>query len=87
MPFPSWLIRAVGARDLALGLAMLAQPKVVGWRQVRFLNDLLDTGLIATAAMLPTSERRRLAVFAAIAAAVIALDAKAAAARPDGNAG
>jgi hypothetical protein len=80
MPFPPWLIRAVGARDLALGLAMLAQPKTVGWRRTRFVNDLLDTGLIGAAFFTPLSDRRRLTAFAAVAAGVIAFDACAAAA-------
>jgi hypothetical protein len=60
---------------------MLAWPEALGWRQARLFNDILDTGLIATAALMPASERRRLMGFAAVAAAVIALDSKAAAAR------
>lgn len=77
MTYPDWLLRLAGARDLALGVAILARPESAGWRRVRFVNDLLDTGLIAAAAFAPRADRRRLAAFAALAAGVIALDARA----------
>jgi hypothetical protein len=75
MPYPPWLIRAVGARDLALGLALLARPASPGWRTTRFVNDVLDTSLIGAAAFGRTTNRRRLTAFAAFAAGVIVLDA------------
>jgi hypothetical protein len=75
MPYPPWLIRAVGARDLALGVALLARPGSQGWRTTRLVNDVLDTGLIGAAAFGRTTNRRRLAAFAAFAAGVILLDA------------
>ena len=75
MPYPPWLIRAVGARDLALGLGLLAKPASSHWRVTRFVNDVLDTGLIGAAALSRSTDRRKLAAFAAIAAGVIALDA------------
>lgn len=80
MPYPAWLIRAVGARDLFLGAGLLARPESPGWRTARFVNDLLDTTLIGAAAFGRSSNRRRLAVFAAVAAAVILLDGRTAAA-------
>jgi hypothetical protein len=75
MPYPPWLIRAVGARDLALGLALLGRPGSQGWRTTRLVNDVLDTGLIGAAAFGRTTNRRRLTAFAAFAAGVILLDA------------
>jgi hypothetical protein len=65
----------VGARDLALGLALLARPASPGWRTTRFVNDVLDTSLIGAAAFGRTTNRRRLAGFAALAAGVMLLDA------------
>jgi hypothetical protein len=78
MTYPNWLLRAVGACDLALGVAILAKPESRNWRRARLVNDLLDTGLIGAAAFAPRSNRRRLAAFAALAAGVTALDARAA---------
>jgi uncharacterized protein YjeT (DUF2065 family) len=78
MSYPDWLLRAVGACDLAVGVAILARPESRNWRRARFVNDLLDTGLIGAAAFAPRTNRRRLAAFAALAAGVIALDARAA---------
>jgi hypothetical protein len=82
MPYPPWLIRAVGARDLALGVGLLARPASDNWRVTRFVNDVLDTGLIGAAAFARSSNRRRLAAFAAVAAGVILLDAWTASAAP-----
>jgi hypothetical protein len=82
MPYPPWLIRAVGVRDLALGVGLLAQPASDNWRVRRFVNDVLDTGLIGAAAFARSSNRRRLAAFAAVAASVILLDAWTASAAP-----
>jgi hypothetical protein len=78
MSYPSWLLRAVGVCDLALGVAILARPESRSWRRARFVNDLLDTGLIGAAVFAPSANRRRLAAFAALAAGVLALDARAA---------
>jgi hypothetical protein len=78
MTYPSWLLRAVGACDLALGVAILARPESRSWRRARFVNDLFDTGLIGAAVFAPRANRRRLAAFAALAAGVTALDARAA---------
>ena len=78
MTYPDWLLRMVGACDLALGVAILARPESRNWRRARFVNDLLDTGLIGAALFAPNANRRRLAAFAALAAGVIALDARAA---------
>jgi hypothetical protein len=75
MPYPPWLIRAVGARDLLLGLGLLARPESPEWRTTRFVNDVLDTGLIGAAAFAHSTNRRRLGAFAAVAAGVILLDA------------
>lgn len=80
MPYPAWLIRAAGARDLFLWAGLLARPESPGWRTARFLNDLLDTTLVGAAVFGRSTNRRRLAAFAAVAAAVIVLDGRTAAA-------
>ena len=63
------------ARDLLLGLGLLGRPQSPEWRRARFVNDMLDTTLIG-AAFARSSNRLRLATFAAIAAGVIVLDAR-----------
>ena len=75
MPYPPWLIRIVGARDLLLGLGLLGRPESPDWRRARFVNDMLDTTLIG-AAYARSPHRGRLTAFAAVAAAVVALDAR-----------
>ncbi|GAB3434057.1 hypothetical protein NX773_17765 [Massilia solisilvae] len=81
MRYPSWLLRAAGARDMVVGAGMLAQPASHGWRNTRVLSDVLDTGLIGAAALDRKADRGRLAAFALVAAGVIALDIRAARAR------
>jgi hypothetical protein len=78
MSYPLWVIRLIGLRDLALGLAMLARPASPRWLWVRVGNDLFDCGIIAGAAFVRGVRRRRLAGFAAFAAGIVALDLRAA---------
>jgi len=87
MPYPAWLIRAVGARDLFLGAGLLARPESPGWRTARFVNDLLDTTLVGAAVFGRSANRRRLAAFAALAAGVILLDGRTALAGRASSAG
>lgn len=75
MPYPPWLIRVIGARDLLLGLGLLDRPDSEDWRRARFVNDMLDATLIG-AAFARSPNRLRLATFAAIAAGVVVLDAR-----------
>jgi hypothetical protein len=77
MRYPPALIRAVGARDFALGVGILAQPESTGWRWSRAVSDIMDVALVGAAAFAPSS-RRRLGAFAALAAAVVAFDVVAA---------
>ena len=77
MRYPPALIRAVGARDFALGVGILAQPESAGWRWTRAVSDIMDVALVGAAAFAPSS-RRRLGAFAALAAAVVAFDVLAA---------
>jgi len=86
MPYSPWLIRAVGARDLLLGLGLLARPESPSWRTARFVNDVMDTSLIGAAALRPSTNRRRLAAFAAVAAGIILLDKRTAAASASASA-
>ena len=75
MPYPPWLIRLIGARDLVIGLGLLGRPESPAWRRARFVNDMLDTTVIG-AAFGRSPNRLRLASFAAIAAGVVVLDAR-----------
>jgi hypothetical protein len=89
MTYPNWLIRATGARDLGLGIGMLAKPESGGWRWARAASDVMDTGLIGAAFLMRGSDRARLAAFAGVAAGVVALDMRVAAAKgiaPEGPA-
>lgn len=74
-PYPAWLIRAVGARDLLLGSGLLAKPESPGLRVAHLASDLLDTAMLGAAMFSSASNRRRIAGFAALSAAIIALDA------------
>lgn len=81
MTYPDWLIRAAGARDLGVGIGMLARPESGGWRWARAASDVMDTGLIGAAFLMHGSDRARLAAFAGVAAGVVALDMRVAAAK------
>lgn len=81
MTLPDWLIRTVGARDLGLGIGMLAQPESSGWRWARAASDVFDTGLIGASFCMRRTDKARLVTFAGVAASVIALDMRVAAAQ------
>jgi hypothetical protein len=81
MRYPDWLIRVTGVRDLGLGIGMLARPESGGWRWARAASDVLDTGLIGAAFLMHGSDRARLSAFTAVAAGVVALDMRVAAAK------
>jgi hypothetical protein len=81
MSYPNWLIRTIGARDLGLGIGMLARPESGGWRWARAVSDVMDTGLIGAAFLMHGSDRARLTAFAGVASGVIALDMRVAAAK------
>ncbi|MGE0451640.1 MAG: SRPBCC family protein [Vicinamibacterales bacterium] len=71
-------LRAFGAREIASGLALLAQPGRPQWLWSRVWGDAMDLGWLAREARLDNADRRRLGVAAAVVAGVSALDAVAA---------
>jgi uncharacterized membrane protein len=80
---PNWplLLRAVGARELACGVGLLARPRSALWRWSRVAGDTMDVALIGAAVFAPGGQRRRLAATAALAAGIMALDLRAGASR------
>jgi uncharacterized membrane protein len=76
-----WLYRAIGAREMACGIGLLAQPKSAVWRWARVAGDSMDAAVLGTAMFSPRSERPRLARTAALAAGITAMDVRAGAAR------
>jgi uncharacterized membrane protein len=77
LPRLDWLYRAIGLRELACGVGLLAQPKSPAWKWARVAGDTMDTAVIGAAMFSPRSNRSRLAATAAIAAGITALDVRA----------
>lgn len=74
MPQWPWLMRAVGAREIATGVGLLMQPKAPVWHWARVAGDTMDAALIGAAMFAPSSQRSKLAATAAIAGGIAALD-------------
>jgi hypothetical protein len=68
------MLRVYGAREVAAGLAILAQPDESRWLWSRVGGDALDLATLGAAAGHGTADRRRLTVTAAAVAGVTALD-------------
>ncbi|MGZ5200156.1 MAG: SRPBCC family protein [Telluria sp.] len=77
LPRFDWLYRAIGLRELACGVGLLAQPKSPVWKWARVAGDTMDVAVLGAAMFSPRSERNRLAATAAIAAGITALDVRA----------
>jgi uncharacterized membrane protein len=69
------LISAVGVREIASGVAILAQVKPRGWIWARVAGDVMDLALIGSAFRGSNGSRGRLATAAAVVAGVTAVDA------------
>jgi uncharacterized membrane protein len=76
---PEWnlLFRAMGAREMACGIGLLAQPKSPVWRWARVAGDTMDAAVLGAAVFSPASKRRRLAAAAALAVGITAMDVRA----------
>lgn len=80
------LMRAVGLRELACGLGLLARPTSPLWRWVRVAGDAMDLVLLGAAARSGRGDERRIAAAASAAAGVAAVDVVAGlGAEPDGR--
>jgi uncharacterized membrane protein len=69
------LLRALGAREVASGLAILANPSSAGPLWLRVLGDAMDLGLLGAAFSNGVQSRSKLAVATTAVAGVTALDA------------
>ena len=70
----TFVIRAVGARELAAGVGTLARPKPAGWLWARVAGDATDLALLGTAAATAARSRPRIAAAMAVVAGVAVAD-------------
>jgi uncharacterized membrane protein len=68
------VLRAFGAREIASGLGLLAQPDRAGWAWSRVGGDAIDLAFLGSAANEDSTNRQRIALAAAAVAGVTALD-------------
>jgi uncharacterized membrane protein len=68
------VIRAVGLRELATGVAILAQGRPAGWLSARVGGDVMDLALLGAALTSDQVNRPRVAAAAAAVVGVMALD-------------
>ena len=68
------VLRAFGAREIASGLGLLAQPDHAGWAWSRVGGDAIDLAFLGSAANEESSDQHRVALAAAAVAGVAALD-------------
>jgi uncharacterized membrane protein len=78
-PYFRGLLRTLGLREVASGLAILSQPSAAGPLWARVVGDVVDLALLGTALKNGEGSRSRLALAAAGVAAVTLLDAQSAA--------
>ena len=74
VPIPPTLTRLYGAREIACGVGLLTQEEPTGWVQARVAGDALDLATVAAGMLVPGAARRRVAIAAAVVAAVAAVD-------------
>ena len=70
-----WLVRAIAARDVAIGLGLLAAPDSRPWLRAQAAADLLDAGILVASLRRGRGDRARATlwlVFASGAAVVAA---------------
>ena len=69
------VMRAIGVREIAAGVGILAQPSTPGWLWARVAGDVMDLALLGTALRSDEHQRSRLLAAGAAVAGVAALDA------------
>ncbi len=74
------LLRALGGREVASGISLIAQPGEAGWLWSRVAGDMMDLSLLWVAFSSPRNDRRRLAGALTFVTVVGAADAIATAA-------
>ena len=68
------VLRAFGAREIASGLGLLAQPDRAGWAWSRLGGNAIDLAFLGSAANEDSVNRQRVALAAAAVASITALD-------------
>jgi uncharacterized membrane protein len=68
------LMRAIGMREIATGVGILAKPRPAGWVRARVGGDLVDLTLLGAAFRSDDSEKNRVAMATAAVLGVTALD-------------
>jgi hypothetical protein len=68
------LVRALGLRELASGVGILARQRPARWIWSRIAGDAMDLGLLGRAMVLPDAHPRRVATATAAVAGVTLLD-------------
>ncbi len=74
LPHRTWTLRAMGLRELAAGVGILARPRPTGWMWARVAGDVLDLALLGLAMGGKRANRARLPAVMASVAGVTALD-------------
>ena len=69
------LMRALGAREIASGVGILAQPRTPQWLWARVAGDVMDLALLGAAMRADGNQRKRILAATAAVAGVAALDA------------
>ena len=71
---PNSLVRALGAREIANGVALLTQSRTSRWMWARVAGDGMDLALLAVSLANRRADRRRIAASMAAVAAIAAAD-------------
>jgi hypothetical protein len=67
-------VRSLGAREIAHGVSILAQPDRARWLWSRVAGDAVDLGVLGTAMVRDDADRRRIAAATAAVVGVTILD-------------
>ena len=73
-PLPAGIVRALGAREIVSGVALMTQPRKAGWMWARVAGDAVDLALLAAGLASPRARRARVLASMAAVAAVTAAD-------------
>jgi len=68
------LMRAIGVREIATGVGILAKPRPAGWVRARVGGDMMDLTLLGAALRSDDSQKSRVAMATAAVLGVAALD-------------
>jgi uncharacterized membrane protein len=73
-PLPVWTMRAIGLRELAAGVGILARPRPTGWLWARVAGDAIDLALLGRAMGARKAARARIPIALTSVVGVTALD-------------